>query len=66
MALPLVTNIGSRGRRRRYLMGVSGVALTLLLGSGFVLFGVPRGARLVLFLPLLVAAVGFLQARGST
>jgi hypothetical protein len=66
MAVPLVTNIGSRGRRRRSLMGVSGLALTLLVASGFVLFAVPRGARLVLFLPLLVAALGFLQAHGST
>ena len=66
MALPLVTNIGSRGRRRRALMGAAGLALTLLLAAGLLLFGVARGARLVLFAPLLVAALGFLQAREST
>jgi len=66
MALPLVTNIGSRGRRRRYLMGAVGLALTLLLAAGLVLFGAPRGARLVLFPPLLVAALGFFQGRGGT
>ena len=66
MALPLVTNIGSRGRRRRALMGAAGLALTLLLAADFLFFGVPRGARLVLFVPLLVAALGFLQARQAT
>ena len=66
MALPLVTNLGSRGRRRRYLMGAAGLALTLLLAAGLVLFGAARGARLVLFLPLLVAALGFFQARNGT
>src|SRR5207247_10255370 len=66
MALPLVTNLGSRGRRRRYLMGAAGLALTLLLAAGFVLFGAPRGARLVLFLPVFGPALGFFQARGGT
>jgi hypothetical protein len=66
MALPLVTNLESRGRRRRSLIGVAGLALTLLLAAGFASFGVPRGARLVLFVPLLVAALGFLQAHAAT
>ena len=66
MALPLVTNLGSRGRRRRYLMGAAGLALTLLLAAGLVLIGAPRGARLVLFLPVFGAALGFFQARGGT
>ena len=66
MAVPLVTNLESHGRRRRSLMGVAGAVLTLLLAGGFVLFGVARGARLVLFVPLLVAALGFLQAHGGT
>ncbi len=66
MALPLVTNLGSRGRRRRALMGAAGLALTLVLAAGFLVFGVARGARLVLFVPLLIAALGFLQAREAT
>ncbi|HEV8584889.1 MAG TPA: hypothetical protein VGT02_07945 [Methylomirabilota bacterium] len=66
MALPLVTNIGSRGRRRRFLMGVGGLVVVLLLGAAFVLLDAPRGARLVLFLPLFAAALGLLQARGGT
>jgi len=66
MALPLVTNIGSRGRRRRYLLGAAGLALTVLLAAAFAAFGIARGARLVLFLPLFIAALGFMQARGGT
>jgi hypothetical protein len=66
MALPLVTNIGSRGRRRRYLMGVAGVAVTILAAAVFAYFGIARGARLVLFLPLFMGALGFLQGHGGT
>ena len=66
MAAPLVTNIGSRSRRLRSLMGVVGIAVTVLLGVAFTVFDVARGARLIFFIPLLVAALGFLQARGGT
>ena len=66
MAAPLVTNLQSHGRRRRFLIGVAGLALTLLIAAGFARFGVARGARLVLFVPLLVAALGFLQAQAAT
>jgi len=66
MSTPLVTNIGAPGRRHRYIVGAAGLALTVLLAAGFAVFGMARGARLVLFLPLLVAALGFLQARGGT
>jgi hypothetical protein len=66
MALPLVTNLESRGRRRRSLMGMAALALTLLLAAGFAFFGVARGPRLVLFVPLFVAALGFLQAHAAT
>lgn len=66
MALPLVTNIGSHGRRRRYLMGVAGVAVTVLAAAGFAYFGIARGARLILFVPLFVGALGFLQGYGGT
>jgi hypothetical protein len=66
MTPPLVTNLASRGRRRRYLMGAAGLMLTVLLAGAFLAFGVARGARLVLFVPLLIAALGFMQARGGT
>lgn len=66
MTVPLVTNIGAPGRRQRYVMGAIGLVLTLVLAAGFAVFGVARGARLVLFVPLLVAGLGFFQARGGT
>jgi len=66
MALPLVTNIGSRGRRHRYLMCAAALGLSVLVAAGLVLAGAPRGARLILFVPLFLAALGFLQARGGT
>lgn len=66
MALPLVTNIGSSGRRRRYLMGAAGLGVALLVVAGLAAFGAPRGARIVLFLPLFGGALGLLQARGGT
>jgi len=63
---PLVTNIGSRGRRRRYLMGVAGLAVTVVTAAAFAYFGIARGARLILFAPLFIAALGFLQGWGGT
>ena len=66
MAIPLVTNLGPIGRRRRYLMGACALAVALLLAGGLVLAGAPRGARLLLLVPLFFAALGFLQARGGT
>jgi hypothetical protein len=47
-------------------MGVVGIVVTVLLGVAFAVFDVARGARLIFFIPLLVAALGFLQARGGT
>ena len=66
MAIALVTNIGSSGRQRRYLIGGAALGLALITLVAFWLVGVPRGARLVLLLPLLVGALGFLQAQGGT
>jgi hypothetical protein len=62
----VVTNLGERGRRLRYLMGAVGLAVSLVLAAGLLVLGIARGARLVLFVPLLIAALGFLQARGGT
>jgi hypothetical protein len=66
MAIAPVTNIGAIGRRRRYVIGGVALAVALALAGGFALGGVPRGARLVLFLPFFLAALGFLQAHGGT
>jgi hypothetical protein len=66
MAIPLVTNIGASGRRRRYLMGLGGLGVALVVAAGLILGGAPQGARVLVILPLFGAALGFLQAHGGT
>ena len=61
----IARNIGAAGRRQRLLFGtislVIGIAAAALLMTGA--GGVSRGARLLLFLPFLGAALGLMQAR---
>ena len=64
----IARNIGSAGRRQRLvygaILGVIGLAAAALLVAG--VGGVSRGARLLLFLPFLGAALAMLQARDHT
>ena len=64
----IARNIGAAGRRQRLLYGsislVVGIAAAALLMTGA--GGVSRGARLLLFLPFLGAALGLMQARDHT
>jgi hypothetical protein len=64
----IARNIGAAGRRQRLLYGtislMIGVAATALLVTG--VGGVSRGARLLIFLPFLGAALGLMQARDHT
>lgn len=64
----IARNIGAAGRRQRLLYGsislVVGIASAALLMTGA--GGVSRGARLLLFLPFLGAALGLMQARDHT
>jgi hypothetical protein len=64
----IARNIGSVGRRQRLvygaILGVIGLAAAALLVAG--VGGVSRGARLLLFLPFLGAALAMLQARDHT
>jgi hypothetical protein len=63
----IARNIGAAGRRQRLLYGsislVVGIAAAALLMTAG---GVSRGARLLLFLPFLGAALGLMQARDHT
>lgn len=61
-----VSNIGPREQRKRRLMGI--IALTAGVATAFVLvvFNAPRPARLVVFFPIWIAALGLLQARERT
>ncbi|HKS40722.1 MAG TPA: hypothetical protein VJX74_08890 [Blastocatellia bacterium] len=59
-------NIGPREQFKRSLLGkvalIASVALTFVL----IAYGVPRLARLVIFFPLWMAALGYFQAREKT
>jgi hypothetical protein len=60
--VPGVCNIGRAEVRRRWVIGWSGLALTIVLWAIFIVLGVAQVWRLVLFVPATIAATGFLQA----
>ena len=62
----LAINIGPREERKRRLMGI--VSLTVSVGLAFllVIFGASRWSRLVIFFPLWIAGLGLFQAREKT
>lgn len=59
-------NIGPRQIRRRWKMGVIGGTVALVTLAALLYADAPRAARLILFVPLWTAALGFLQAREKT
>jgi hypothetical protein len=65
-AISHIANIGSGGQQRR--MRLAMMALVAAASLAGVLFGLgaPRGWRLVLFPPLWIGLLGFLQAREKT
>jgi hypothetical protein len=62
----IARNIGSPGRHKRLRLGIAMVAVAVVAGVLLVAFGGPRGARLALFLPFYMGALGLLQARDHT
>ncbi len=61
--LPGSCNIGSGEIRRRQLVALGGLIFSVISLIGFISASVPRGARLSIFIPLLVTAVGWVQSR---
>ncbi len=61
--VPGECNIGPAEIARRRRSGWIGLAATLVLGVGLVVVGAPTWSRLLVALPLYVAAIGFIQAR---
>jgi hypothetical protein len=59
-------NIGPAERRKRLVLGVAELALTLALLVFFIAADKPRALRLVLFVPWLFGAIGVFQALEST
>jgi hypothetical protein len=64
--MPLASNIGPGGRRRRSILGAAALALGVALAAALVLGGAPLGARLLVFVPFALGALGLLQAQGQT
>lgn len=62
---PGVCNIGAAEKRARLVAGWMGLGITLVLWVAFFLFRVTAPWRLFLFLPAMLGASGFLQARMS-
>lgn len=59
-------NIGPRGRRKRLGAGLVAFGVSLVLGAALIASGAAPRWRLVLALPLVVAALGYFQARDKT
>ncbi len=61
-----IANIGPAERRKRWVVGVVGVAVCVAATLLLVLNGSSRWWRLSLFLPWCVSALGIFQARANT
>ena len=61
--IPGTCNIGKGEIRRRQLVALIGLALSVTTLVGFVASGAAPTARLGIFLPLAVFAIGFVQSR---
>ncbi len=59
-------NITAIGVRRRRMVGVVALVIALALFAVLMVLGAPRSTRLVLVIPLGIAALGFFQAREKT
>ena len=59
-------NLGPKGIRRRRAVGLVGFGVGIGLTAALVLLHAPWAARLALFFPFAIGAVGLLQARGKT
>jgi hypothetical protein len=61
-----IANIGPRERRKRLVIGIVGLGVSAAAAVALVAGGVGVWWRAVLFLPLMVAALGFFQWREQT
>lgn len=61
--VPGVCNIGKEEINKRKQAGIVGLILTILTYSLFVYFEVSERVRFLTFIPAVISAIGFLQAR---
>ena len=62
----IARNLRTGGRRQRLLMGIVLMTIAVIGGVAVIATGLPRGLRVVLFLPFYMGAVGLLQYRDHT
>ena len=58
-------NLGKMEIRQRQMVGLVGLFFSLSSLIGLIAVDAPRGARLGIFLPLMVASVGYVQSRSK-
>lgn len=61
--IPGVCNIGKEEIKKRNQVGIAGLVLTVLIYFIFVYFEVSKKVRFLIFIPAVITAIGFLQAR---
>ena len=61
-----IANIGLGERRKRRFAGHIGLAISIALGAALITGRLGQPWRLVLFVPLFVAALGYFQDRDRT
>lgn len=61
-----IPNIGQDERHKRRLWGTAALGMSVLLTVALAMSGTDRRWRLVILLPLWIAALGVLQAREKT
>ena len=62
----IAANLGMRGRRQRLLIGAALFAVAVVGAAALAISGLPRGARLVLFVPFYLGTMYVLQYRDHT
>jgi len=63
--IPGTCNLGKSEVRRRQVVGLVGLVFSLISISGLISLNAQPQARLAIFLPLMVASVGYVQSRSK-
>ena len=61
-----IPNIGPQQRRKRFIWGAAALGGSVVFAAALALAGADRRWRLLVFLPLWIAALGVFQAREKT
>jgi hypothetical protein len=56
-------NIGSQEIHRRYQVAILGAVLYLVMAAAFIFGDIPSSLKITIFIPAMMASVGFIQAR---